>query len=148
MAQEVILMEDVPGLGITGDVVRVAPGYARNYLYPKNLAAEVTDATRRQVEKRRVVAEQKRADARAGAEALRDKLMALTLTITAKAGSDGKLYGSIGMSDILEALKKEGFELQKHQVDLPDLIRKTGDYAVKLRLLHDLHTELKVVVKE
>jgi large subunit ribosomal protein L9 len=148
MAQEVILMEDVEGLGITGDIVRVAPGYARNYLFPQNKAAQVTDATRRMVEKRRAEADRKRAETRAAAQALADKIGAMALAITARAGSDGKLYGSIGMTDLLDALKKEGVELQKSQVDLREPFRQLGDYTVKVRLLSDIHAELKIQIKE
>ena len=148
MSQEVILMEDVPGLGNTGEIVRVADGYARNFLFPRKAAAAVTAATRKMVEKRRVEAEAKRAKAREDAVALAAQISAVSLSITAKAGPEGKLFGSIGNADIIQAAKAQGLTLEKHQVELPEPLRELGVFKVPVKLLPDVQAELKVWIVE
>jgi large subunit ribosomal protein L9 len=148
MSQEVILMEDVPGLGNTGEIVRVADGYARNFLFPRKAAAAVTAATRKMVEKRRIDAEAKRAQAREDALALAAKIGTISLSITSKAGPEGKLFGSVGIADILEAAKAQGLTLEKHHVDLPEPLRELGVFNVAVRLLPDVQAELKVWIVE
>ena len=146
MAKEVILMEDVPGLGYTGDVVRVSPGYARNYLLPRNLAAPATDATRKRVEKRKVEAEARRAQHREAALAVAERIKALTLTLKVKAGSEGKLFGSVTALDIVGALKTQAVEVEKQQVVIGEAIKSVGDHKVTIKLMQDVSAELKVLV--
>lgn len=146
MAKEVILMEDVPGLGYTGDLVRVSPGYARNYLLPRNLAAPATDATRKRVEKRKIEAESRRAQHREAALAVAERIKALTLTLKVKAGTEGKLFGSVTALDIVGALKTQAVEVEKQQVVIGEAIKSVGDHKVTIRLMQDLNAELKVVV--
>lgn len=147
MAKEVILMDDVDGLGDTGEIVRVADGYARNYLLPRNLAAPVTDATRRMVEKRKVEAEAKRAKLRAGAEEFASKLGAVSLTIKVKTGMDGKLFGSVTTSDLADALKKQaGITIDRHQIDLSHPIKEIGEQSVPVKLYKDVRASFKVAV--
>ncbi len=146
MAKEVILMEDVPGLGYTGDLVRVSPGYARNYLLPRNLAAPATDATRKRVEKRKIEAEARRIKDREAALAVAERIKALTLALKVKAGSEGKLFGSVTALDIVGALKTQGVSVEKQQVIIGEAIKSVGDHKVTVKLLQDLSAELKVQV--
>jgi large subunit ribosomal protein L9 len=146
MAKEVILMEDVPGLGYTGDLVRVSPGYARNYLLPRNLAAPATDATRKRVEKRKVEAEARRVKDREAALAVAERIKALTLALKVKAGSEGKLFGSVTALDIVGALKTQGVSVEKQQVIIGEAIKSVGEHKVTVRLMQDLSAELKVQV--
>lgn len=146
MAKEVILMEDVPGLGYTGDLVRVSPGYARNYLLPRNLAAPATDATRKRVEKRKVEAEARRIKDREAALAVAERIKALTLALKVKAGSEGKLFGSVTALDIVGALKTQGVSVEKQQVIIGEAIKSVGEHKVTVKLLQDLSAELKVQV--
>ena len=146
MAKEVILMEDVPGLGYTGDLVRVSPGYARNYLLPRNLAAPATDATRKRVEKRKIEADARRVKDREAALAVAERIKALTLALKVKAGSEGKLFGSVTALDIVGALKTQGVSVEKQQVIIGEAIKSVGEHKVTVKLLQDLSAELKVQV--
>ncbi|MCO5044873.1 MAG: 50S ribosomal protein L9 [Kiritimatiellae bacterium] len=146
MSKEVILMEDVDGLGLTGDLVKVADGYARNYLLPRNIAAPVTEATRRRVEKRRAAAEAKRAQQRAGAEELARKLAAFALSIPVKTGSEGRMFGSVTAHDIAAALQREGFVVEKQKIALHTPLKELGEATVVIRLMADVHADLKVTL--
>jgi len=146
MPIEVILIEDVPGLGYTGDLVRVSAGYARNFLLPRNLAAPATDATRKRVAKLKTEAEQRRARDREAAQALATRVAAVELKIPVRAGSEGKLFGSVTASDIAERLTQQGIAVQKQQVALGEPIKSLGDHKVSVRLTADVGAELKVVV--
>src|SRR4029077_17211988 len=108
---EVILREHVEHLGNRGEIVKVAAGYARNYLLPRKLALLVTDGNKRQIERERAKFDAKEADERRVAEALRDRMSAVDLVITRKVGETDALYGSVTTSDIAEALAAKGFEV-------------------------------------
>lgn len=146
MAKEVILMEDVPGLGQVGDIVRVADGHARNLLLPRGLAANVTESTRRQIEKRRVVAEAKRAAAREAANVVAQSINAADCTITVKTGAEDKMFGSVTVADIISEMKKQGMTLEKTQVELEHPIRELGEHKVTVKLHADVKATLKVKV--
>jgi large subunit ribosomal protein L9 len=148
MAIEVILMSNVQGLGTEGEVVRVAEGYARNFLLPKKLAAAVTDATRRQLEKKRKEREAQLAVERAEAEALAAKIAQVSCTITVKTGEEGKLFGSVTAGHIAESLKGQGVEIAKAQIELPDAIRELGVFNVPVNLKAGIQTTVKVWVVE
>ena len=148
MAIEVILMSNVQGLGTEGEVVRVAEGYARNFLLPKKLAAAVTDATRRQLEKKRKEREAQLAVERAEAEALAAKIAQVSCTITVKTGEEGKLFGSVTAGHIAESLKGQGVEIAKAQIELPDAIRELGVFNVPVNLKAGIQTTVKVCVVE
>jgi large subunit ribosomal protein L9 len=148
MSKEVILMEDVPGLGNTGEIVRVADGYARNFLFPRNAAAAVTDVTRKIVEKKRVAADAKRAQAREELVAVAAKIGQASCSITSKAGPEGKLFGSVGVADIIAAAKAQGITLEKHQIELPEPLRELGVFKLTVKLLPDIQAELKVWIVE
>ena len=106
MAIEVLLMDQVEGLGIEGDVVKVAPGYARNYLFPKGYATEVTEGKKRQIEKKRVERLAQLEKEKGAAEELAKKIEGIECTISAKVGETGKMFGSVGIPQILEKLQE------------------------------------------
>lgn len=144
MSTEVILMEDVDGLGLVGEVVRVSSGYARNYLLPRNIAAPVTEATRRRVEKRRAAVEAQRAQRRADAEVVAAKLASFSLTLGVKVGGEGRMFGSVTASDIAAALQREGFAVDRQKIVLPAPLKTMGESTVVVRLMTDVQADLKV----
>lgn len=143
---EMILREDVKSLGKAGDVVRVKPGYGRNYLLPKGLAYEATEGN-----KKRIAAESKargvRSDAdRAEAQSQADRLSGTELTLTGKAGEEGKLFGSITTADLAEALAARGFTVDKRRIELDHPIKTLGDHTVGVRLHADVRADVRVHV--
>ncbi|HPG00394.1 MAG TPA: 50S ribosomal protein L9 [Kiritimatiellia bacterium] len=148
MSTEVILMADVPGIGAEGEVVKVAEGYARNYLLPKSLAAPVTGATRRVLEKKRKEREAKLAQEREGAEALVKTIEQVSCTITVKTGEGGKLFGSVTVNDIAEALKAQGVTVDRRIIDLPEPIRELGVFNVPIKVHPEVQAVLKMWVVE
>lgn len=145
---EVILLEKVENLGSLGDTVKVRPGFGRNYLVPQGKARPATPENIRYFEERRAELERAAAEALAAAEARRDRVAELTLNIAAKAGDEGKLFGSVGPGDIANAATEAGVELAKHEVRMPDgPIRATGEYDVHVHLYTDVDTTVRVVVE-
>jgi large subunit ribosomal protein L9 len=143
---DLILRESVPSLGKAGDLIRVKPGYARNFLLPRGLAFEATEGN-----KKRIAAEAKARDAklaadRAEAMAFGAKLSAVTIELTSKAGDEGKLFGSITASDIADALATKGLVVDKRKIDLEHPIKILGFHSVAVKLHHDVHAEVKVNV--
>jgi large subunit ribosomal protein L9 len=143
---EVILREDVKSLGRAGELVRVRPGYARNFLLPKGLAFEATEGN-----KKRIAAESKarssRVEAeRAEAQAFANRLAQFTLTVAGKAGEEGKLFGSITAHDIAEGLAKQGVEVDRRRIELGQPIKALGLHTVAVRLHPDVHAEVRVQV--
>ena len=148
MSTEVVLMADVKGLGSQGEVVRVAEGYARNFLLPRNLAAPVTEATRRRLEKVRKVREEQDAKELDTAQNLAKSIEQISCTIPVKSGEGGKLFGSVTAADIVSALKVHGIEIDKRQVDLPEPLRELGVFNIPIQLLSKVQATLKVWVVE
>jgi large subunit ribosomal protein L9 len=148
MAKEVILLEDVPGLGGQGEVVKVRDGYARNYLLPRHLGAPVTEAARRRLEKKRQERLQELARRKAGAEAQAARLEQLSCTIPVKTGAEGKLFGSVTLGDILAALKAQDIVLEKHQLTLAEPLRELGVFKIPVKLHPEVEASLKVWVVE
>jgi len=149
MAVELILVEDVDGLGRIGDQVRVAEGYARNFLLPRKLAAAITPENLRQLEVKKLRLQKEHEERVAVAKALAEKISKLSVTIPVEAGEEDKLYGSVGPAHIAEALVKEGIEIERDAVVVEEPIRKLGVYTVPVRLHKDVETTLKVwVVKK
>lgn len=146
---EVILLNKVENLGNLGDVVKVKPGYGRNFLIPSGRAVPATDENRKVFEERRAELERQAAEVLSAAEARRDQLVELaTVTIARKAGDEGKLFGSIGTSDIAEAVTAAGVEVEKQEVRLPaeGPIRQTGEYEIGLHLHPEVNVDVKVEV--
>jgi large subunit ribosomal protein L9 len=140
---EVILREDVPQLGHRGDVVKVKPGYARNYLIPQGKAKRVTPENMAAFEARRAELEKAQADALAKAQARAGKLEGLTLQIAQKAGPDGRLFGSVTNYDIVEALAKQGHEVERAQIRMPQgPLKQVGDFPIQIAL----HTDVAVTI--
>ncbi len=148
MALEVILMADIDSLGVAGDVVSVADGYARNFLLPRDLAAPVTEATRRRLAKLQAEREKAQAESLADAKALAKKVEAASCTIPVKVREGEQLYGSVTEADIVDALKGGGVVIDRHQVDLPAPIKQLGAFDVAIRLHPRVDATLKVWVVE
>jgi large subunit ribosomal protein L9 len=146
---EVILREDIERLGNRGDVVKVAPGYARNFLLPKRLAVTATEANKKIVEQERQSHLRKEAKQKTEAEDL-SKLMAGTVvTIAQKAGENDQLFGSVTAKDVAEALEKQKFTVDRRKIQLDEPIKQLGEHKVPVRLHKDVTAEITVnVVRE
>ena len=146
---EVILREHVDHLGRRGDVVKVAPGYARNYLLPRKLALPVTEGNRRQIDREKKVAEVREAEERQQAEAFASRLAQAEIVIARRVGETDALYGSVTTADIAEALASKGLEVERRKIQLSEPIKQLGEFAVPVRLHRDVNAEVKVqVVKQ
>ena len=141
---DIILLEKVDRLGKLGDVVNVKPGFARNFLLPFGKAKIATPDNIKELEERRAELEAKEAETLANAQARKVKLDELSISITSKAGSEGKLFGSVGNADIADAINAAGVEIEKKEVRLPTgPIRVEGVFEIDLHL----HSEVNAVVK-
>lgn len=146
---EVILRDHVDNVGKRGDLVKVADGYARNYLLPRNLALPATEANKNRIARERKIAEAREGEERVAAEALADRLVALDLTVSRKVGDNDTMYGSVTNADIAELLKAKGFDIDRRKILLPDAIRTIGEAHVPVKLHRDVTAQLKLnVVKE
>jgi large subunit ribosomal protein L9 len=144
---EVILLQKVANLGNIGDRVKVKPGYGRNFLLPQGKAALATAANMAKFEERRAELERQAADQLESAKLRAGQLENFTLNLTAKAGNEGKLYGSIGTADIAEACTKAGIRIERSEVRLPSgPIRLVGEHHVILHLHSDVEIDLPVTV--
>lgn len=145
---EVILLEKVANLGNLGDRVNVRPGYGRNYLVPSKKAVAATKANIELFEERRAELEKAAAETLSVAQARADKLNELTeITIGSHAGDEGKLFGSVAVADIANALKAAGVEVEKREVSMPQgPIRQVGEYEIEIHLHSDVVSTVKVVV--
>src|SRR5687767_8577187 len=143
---EVILREHVDNLGRRGDVVKVAEGYARNYLLPRKLALAVTEANKRQIERERAVAEVRDAEERQGAEALAQRISAVDIQIARRVGENETLYGSVTSADIAHALQAKGFEVEKKKIQLGEPLKAIGETVVPIRIHRDVTAQLRVKV--
>ncbi len=144
---EVMLMADVKMLGKAGAIVKVAPGYARNMLFPKELAAPVTEAAKRRLAKLEAKRAEERAARKAAAEALATKLAGLELTVKARTVDGTRLYGSVSATDIAGAIEaNRNIKLERSQLDLPDLLKEVGSYDAKLDLGEGVAVPFKVQI--
>jgi large subunit ribosomal protein L9 len=139
---EVILLERITRLGATGDVVKVKNGYARNFLIPNKKALRASDDNKKFFEERRHVIEQQNAESKAAAEKHAEQLNGMVLTMIRQASQDGKLYGSVAIVDVAEALKESGHEIPKSQIVLTKAIKTTGEFPVRLTL----HPEVAITI--
>jgi large subunit ribosomal protein L9 len=144
---QIILMEKVLNLGQLGDVVKVKQGYARNFLIPQGKAKRATDANIKEFEGRRAELEKVAGEKLAAAQARAEKLEGMTVQIPAKAGVDGRLFGSVTNSDVAEALTKQGIEVKKFEVQLPNgPMKHVGDFPITLHLHTDVNANVTVSV--
>jgi large subunit ribosomal protein L9 len=144
---QVILLEKVVNLGQLGDVVKVKQGYARNFLIPQGKARRATDTAIKEFETRRADLEKAQAARLAAAQAVNEKLNSSTVKVSAKAGVDGRLFGSITNFDIAEALVKQGFEVNKGQIRMPlGPLKTVGEHHVSIALHTDVVAEVTVMV--
>ena len=146
---EVILREHVDNLGKRGEIVKVADGYARNFLLPRKLALPATDGNRKHVERERKIMESREAEEKGQADAMAARLAAIDITIARRVGETDQLYGSVTSADIVDVLKAKGFDVDKRKLILPEPIKLIGDHNVPLKLHREVTVPLKVhVVKE
>ena len=146
---EVILRQHVDNLGERGQIVKVADGYARNYLLPRKLALPATDGNRKHVDRERRIMETREAEEKGQAEALAARLSAVDITIARRVGETEQLYGSVTSNDIADYLRTKGFEIDRRKLVLPDPIKTIGEHDVPLKLHREVTVPLKVtVVKE
>lgn len=142
---EVLLIENVTTLGARGDVVNVKDGYARNYLLPRKLALPVTAGNKRQIELEKARAEKLRAKELADAQAVKEKLEQVALSVSKKAGENGHLFGSVTNAEIAELLKAQGFTIEKQAISLPH-VKQVGSFTVDVRLYSGVHAKLGLEV--
>ena len=148
MAIEVLLMDQVEGLGIEGDIVKVADGYARNFLFPKGIASEVTEGKKRQIEKKRTERLAQLEKEKGAAEELAKKIEGIECTIAAKVGENGKMFGSVGIPQILEKVKEQGLEIDRTKVVLATPLHELGVFDVSIKLHAEVTGTLKVWIVE
>ena len=143
---EVILREHVDNLGRRGDVVKVAEGYARNYLLPRKLALAVTEVNKRQIEREKKIAEVKDAEERHQADAIAARLAQTELEIARRVGENDTLYGSVTSSDIAHALEGKGFTIEKRRINLPESLKALGEFMVPIKIHREVTAQVKVKV--
>ena len=146
MAIEVILKEHVDHLGRRGEVVKVADGYARNYLLPRKLALAVTANNKRQIELERARAEARDAEERRDAEAVRARIEAVEVVLARRVGEHDALYGSVTSSDIAEALAARDLVVDRRRIQLDEPIKALGEFVAPVKLTRDVSADIKVKV--
>jgi large subunit ribosomal protein L9 len=144
---EVILKREVPRLGDRGDVVRVADGFARNFLFPKELAIPATAASKKNIKEMKAAAEREAARLKGDAEKLASLLQSLTIKIVARAGESDQLFGSVTSRDIAAELEKQGYAIDRHKIFLDRPIRLVGDHDAVIHLHRDIDVKLVVKVR-
>ena len=145
---KVILKEEVKNMGNMGQIVDVADGYARNYLVPRGLAVEANTKNIKSLEHQKRVIQEKSKKIRNQAQELSNKITAISLVIKAKAGEEGKLFGSVTTMDIAESLKNEGMEIDKKKISLDEPIKRLGSYTVNIKVHSEVTTQVNLQVIE
>lgn len=148
MATEILLMTDVKDLGSEGDVVTVSDGYARNYLLPREMAAPVTEATRRRLAKKQAEREERLKKEKKSALDRAKKIESVSCTISVKTGEDDKLFGSVTSASIAEALSAQGIEIDRHSLALDQPLKELGVFDVPVKLHPEVESSVKVWVVE
>ena len=143
---EVILREHVEHLGRRGDVVKVASGYARNYLLPRKLALAVNENNKRQIERERKLAEVRELEEKTQAEAYAQRLAEADIAIARRVGEHDALYGSVTSADVAQALHAKGFEIDKRKITMADPFKALGEYTVPVKVHRDVTAQVKVKV--
>jgi large subunit ribosomal protein L9 len=146
---EVILRQHVDKLGNRGEIVKVADGYARNYLLPRQLALPVTEGNKRHVERERKLMDHREAEERQQAEAVAARLVEIEISIARRVGDTAQLYGSVTAADIADFINGKGFDIDRRKLILPEAIKALGEFDVPLKLHREVTVPLKVkVVRE
>jgi large subunit ribosomal protein L9 len=146
---EIILRESVENLGKPGDIVKVSPGYARNYLLPRGLAYEATPGNRKRIAMEKARLEAAEGERITAAQTLAERLESVQLTFSARVGDEDKLFGSVTTADIAHQLQAQGFDVEKKQIDLHEPIKSLGVYKIPIRLHAEVKPEIKVwVIKQ
>jgi large subunit ribosomal protein L9 len=143
---EVILKEDVANLGHRGDVVKVADGYGRNFLLPRKLALQATQANKAVIEQMKAAAARRSATEKAQAEELVVKLDSVVLSFTRKSGENGHLFGSVTSADIAGVLASKGFEVDRRKIQLSEPLKSVGDFTIAIKLHREVTAHIKVQV--
>ena len=143
---EVILRQYVEHLGKRGEIVKVAAGYARNYLLPRKLALAVTDNNKRQIEREKKLAEARDAEEKSQADAIAQRLTQLDIEIARRVGENDTLYGSVTSQDIAQALKDKGFDVDKRKIALAEPLKALGETTVPIKIHRDVTAQLRVKV--
>jgi large subunit ribosomal protein L9 len=143
---EVILREDVPNLGLRGEVVKVADGYGRNYLLPRKMAMQATDTNKAVIEQMKAAAERRSATEKAQSEALAAKLDPIVLSFTRRSGEAGHLFGSVTSADIAADLAAQGFEVDRRKIQLGEPLKSIGDFKIAIRLHREVTARVTVKV--
>lgn len=144
---EVILKEDVVNLGSRGEVVKVADGYGRNFLLPRKLAMQATEANKAVIEQMKSAAARRSATEKAQAQELVAKLEPVVVSFTRKSGENGHLFGSVTSADIAAGLEAQGFEVDRRKIQLSEPLKSTGDFTVAIRLHREVTAHVKVKVQ-
>jgi large subunit ribosomal protein L9 len=143
---EVILREHVDNLGKRGEVVKVANGYARNFLLPRKLALAVTEANKRQIEREREAAEARELEEKSQAEAFSQRLSQTEIEIARRVGENNTLYGSVTSSDIANALAAKGFEIDKRKIQMAEPLKALGEKIVPIKVHREVTSQVKVTI--
>jgi len=143
---QIILREDIPNLGRPGDVVKVRDGYARNFLLPRNLAIEANPKNLRAFEHQKRLALMRREAKKTEALKIKERLEALRISLTARAGEEGKLFGSVTNIDIERALREQNFEIERRKIVLAEPIKQLGEYSVPVKVDPEVEAVLKITV--
>jgi len=146
MPIEIILKEHVENLGRRGEIVRVAHGYARNYLFPRKLALAVTAENKRQIERERAKAETRDAEEQLTAQALATRIEAIELSIGRRVGENDTLFGSVTSADIADGLAERGLPVDRRRIQLADPLKMLGDHAVPVKLHREVTAQIKVKI--
>ncbi len=142
---EILLIENVPNLGVRGDIVNVKDGYARNFLLPRKKALPVTAGNKRQIELEKERNLKLRAKELAEAQSLKERLETISLAIAKKVGENGHLFGSVTNADIVDLLKAKDFEIEKQSISLPH-VKEVGNFTIDIRLFSGVHAKLALTV--
>ncbi len=148
MQMELLLREDVEHLGLRGELVKVRPGYGRNFLLPRGLAVQATNANIKAISKQRDSLLKKVAADKSAAEAQAALIQSIKLEFVRKVGEHGVLYGSVTSMDIAEAVAAKGFELDRKKIQLADPIKEIGEFEIPVKLHREVTANLKIVVKK
>jgi large subunit ribosomal protein L9 len=143
---QVVLQQDVAKLGKSGELVRVRPGFARNFLLPRELAVPATSGAIKRIEHDKAVAVARAEKSKKEARDLAAKIGAVTVTIAQKVGDDGRLFGSVTAKDVAAAFAAKGIEIDRRKIELPEAIKAAGSYELKVTLVSDVVASLKVEV--